>query len=188
MESERERLERMYGELGDEHLLNLLDDRDSLTDDARFVLDNELRRRNLLPQLHRDVEAPPTVEPEHEQGFTPGFPGIIPDSAGIMEHALDDENGQVYAGMVRLIAFYDGIELSRACTALEDADIDFAIEEIAGDALNGAPPHYQLWVEQGGVDLAIVTLRRERGLFPEPEVDSTGDTSDEPTADPDAAT
>ena len=47
MESERERLERMYGEMGDEHLRDLAEDRESLTVDGQMALAKVLAARGM---------------------------------------------------------------------------------------------------------------------------------------------
>jgi len=45
MAGEQDRLGKLYGEMGDEHLLDMAEEIDDLTDDARTALTAELRKR-----------------------------------------------------------------------------------------------------------------------------------------------
>ena len=119
METEQNRLQRLYGEMGDEHLLDLADDADDLTDEARLVLTQELQRRGIGPVPKAVHEAPlglveetiePDVEPEREQGFGAGVPGMFPGGAAAMEQAL--EAPRTKNGLTTLISFYDGMYLA----------------------------------------------------------------------------
>ena len=181
METEVARLERLYHEMSDEHLMDLAKDPDSLTGEAHGVLNREMHTRRLhvasadAARMHRDVEdhaAPePVQEPELEQGFTPGIPGLFPSSAAIMEQALEPA-GEVVDGRARLISFYDGHELARACETLEAAGIMPEIESVAGDAMSGAPPRFDIWIEAGRLQGAESLLREAMGLFPLAEQES----------------
>jgi hypothetical protein len=147
METEQDRLQKLYGEMSDEHLLDLEDDQEDLTDEARLVLTHELRKRGMLrePSAPNDEPMPATFEPERESGFTPGIPGMYPSSAAAMEQALEPAQA-AKDGMSNLISFYDGMELSKACTILETGQIDHAKS----------------------------LLRAKMGLFPMQEVDGEG--------------
>lgn len=171
METERDRLDRLYAELGEEHLKDLADAPEDLTDEARMSLNAELRRRGLTPDATRDPAAEPEHTPERESGFGAGIPGIFPSGAAVVEQALEP-GGETRLGWVGLISFYDGIELSKACDALEDSDTDFAIEEKSGDALSGAPSAFEIWVRAADVDLSQRVLREKLGLFPQAEFDT----------------
>ncbi len=175
METERDRLGRLYAELGDEHLKDLADQPDDLTDEARITLATEMRRRGFSPEPTRDPA--PDVEPaaERESGFGAGIPGVFPSGAATVEQALEP-GGETRLGWVGLISFYDGLELSKACDALDDSDTEFAIEEKNGDALSGAPNAFEIWVRAGDVDLSQRILREKLGLFPPSEFEDTGDT------------
>ncbi len=178
MESERERLERLYAELGDEHLQDLAAEPDVLTDDARLAVAHEMHRRGFAPAPGASaaqptdsaaVAAPVAVdEPERESGFGAAIPGIIPSGASAVEQALEP-GGEVRKGMARLLSFYDGHELTRGCEALEAAGVEFAVEEIAGDAMSGLPPHFEIWVAEDEQEDARDVLRQTMGLFPPPE-------------------
>jgi hypothetical protein len=173
MESEQERLEKLYGEMGDEHLLDMADDMDSLRDEARMALTAELRKRGIMPEPPVAGPIVPEVEPELESGFGAGVPGIFPGGAAMMEQALEPaEEESAKDGMSRLISFYDGIELGKACDLLEEADLEPMIEPIAGDAQGGVPPRFEIWVETGELEKAKTLLRAEMGLFPLAEVDA----------------
>lgn len=170
MESERERLGRLYAEMGDEHLRDMAEEPEDLTDDARMALAAEMRRRGFAAAGNeRPVVA--EVEPEREQGFGAGIPGVIPTGAAAVEQALEP-GGEERRGMARLLAFYDGVELSRACTLLDEAGMDFAIEEIAGDGMSGVPQHFEVWVNTDQQEAARSVLREKMGLFPVAEVDA----------------
>lgn len=170
METERDRLGRLYAELGDDHLKDLADSPEDLTDEARLALVAELRQRGLGPELTRDEAPAPEPATERESGFGAGIPGVFPSGAAVVEQALEP-GGETRLGWTGLISFYDGIELSAACSALEDSDTDFAIEEKTGDALVGAPNAFEVWVRTGDVDLAQRVLREKLGLFPPPEIE-----------------
>lgn len=181
MESEAARLERLYHEMNDEHLLDLARDPDSLTGEARAALNRELVSRGLaapvaskarMKEAFADHPATePVAEPELEQGFTPGIPGVFPSSAAIMEQALEPA-GEEVDGRARLIALFDGHDLTQACEALEAAGITPEIESVAGDAMSGAPPRYDIWIPAERLERAESLLREKMGLFPLAEVET----------------
>jgi hypothetical protein len=178
METEQDRLVKLYGEMSDEHLLDLNEEQDDLTDEARLVLAQELRRREITPEPpgppgERTIV--PTVEPEREEGFGGGVPGIIPSGAAAVEQALEPADTPRDDGLARLISFYDGMQLSKACEILEDAGLEPSIEPIAGDAMSGVPPRFEVWLDIGDIELAQVLLRAKMGLFPVAEVDEDDD-------------
>lgn len=178
---EQERLEKVYRELGDEHLRDLAEEPENLTDAARIAVAAEMRRRGFAPPAPAGGPAPdaaakaipPVAEAELEQGFGAGMPGIFPGGASMMEQALApaEPDADPKDGMSRLISFYDGIELSKACGFLEDARMEPVIEPIAGDALSGVPPRFEIWLEAGDIEAAKALLRTKMGLFPMAEVD-----------------
>ena len=178
MQGELERLEQMYGELGDEHLRDLADDRDSLTADGQMALARVLAARGLAdgPPKQKDMERSAAGQgaaeqgEELEQGFAPGIPGVVPSGAEAMERALE-HGGQRKDGMVRLVSFFDGHELTRACNALEAADYDFALEPLERDELEGAPTSFAVWVDEQDRSAAEDVLRQKMGLFPKSEVE-----------------
>ena len=180
MANERERLAELYAEMGDGELQGMAPE--ELTDDGRLALAGEMRRRGLsavaaVPVEEHGVVVPGLVgvdeEPEREQGFGAGIPGVIPTGAAAVEQALEP-GGEERRGMARLISFYDGIELGRACEALEGAEVAFDIEEVPGEAMSGVPGHFAVWVESGAQERAREVLREAMGLFPAAEVDGAG--------------
>ena len=171
MESEQERLTRMYGEMSDEHLRNLAGDPDSLTPTAEMALRHALVARGLAANPVADAESAAEPGDEFEQGFTPGIPGMFPSSAAGMESALEP-GGDVVKGMQLLITFFDGHELTRACEILEADDIDLVLEPADRDALSGAPPSFGIRVATADYQPAIALLREKMGLFPRQEVAS----------------
>jgi len=182
MESEQERLQKLYREMGDEHLEDMAEDADDLTDEARLVLAQELRRRGLEPMAAQRHEEPtglreetiaPDVEPEREQGFGAGVPGMFPGGAAAMEQALEAPRTRK-DGLTTLISFYDGMYLAQACEILEAEGIEPVIEPIAGDAMSGVPPRFEVWLNQGEIERAQAVLRLKMGLFPGAEVDGNG--------------
>ncbi len=174
MESEQERLVRLYGELSDEHLQDLAEDPEDLTDEARIALAGEMRRRGFSPEPQQDAEALATQDaPERAYAFGAGVPGIVPASGPGVEQALEP-GGEERQGMVSLASFYDGLELSRACAALEDVDVEPAIEEIAGDASTGTAPRFEVWVDAADVMVSRAILHDRLGLFPVAEEDGNG--------------
>ncbi len=192
MDGELDRLRRLYAAMEDEHVLDLARDMEDLTVDAKLALTDELRRRNLAPPPVAPLASPvlvqsgpapePIVEEERAFGFGVGVPGIFPGGEPAVEQALEP-GGEVRSGMVGLISFFDGLELSRACAALEDADISPAIEEIAGDPTIGTSPRMELWVDAADIERSKLILRQKLGLFPLPEVDEAGDQEEIPAGD-----
>lgn len=178
MESERERLERLYAELGDEHLKDLAEEAEDLTDDGRMALAAEMHKRGFTTEPQRDPVEPVTDTPELESGFGPGIPGIIPSGAAVMEQALE-HGGEERLGWVKLISLSDGLELGRACEFLDNSDVEFAIREVGHDAQSGAPSSFEIWVEASGLDLAQRVLREKMGFFPPPEIDESHDSQAE---------
>lgn len=173
MESEQERLVRLYSELSDEHLQDLAEEPEDLTDEARMALAGEMRRRGFAPEPQRDAEAVATEDgPERAYGFGAGVPGVVPASGPGVEQALEP-GGEERQGMVSLASFYDGLELSRACAALEDVDVEPAIEEIAGDASTGVATRFEVWVDAADVDVSRAILHDRLGLFPKDEEESS---------------
>jgi hypothetical protein len=179
METEQARLQKLYHEMSDDHLLDLADDADDLTDEARLVLANELRERGLTPAPHAaaqpivaagDEPVEETVEPEREEGFGAGVPGMFPGGAAAMEQALEAPRTRK-DGLTTLISFYDGMQLGKACEILEADNIHPVIEPIAGDALSGVPARFEVWLDKGQIERAQVLLRLKMGLFPSAEVD-----------------
>ena len=143
----------------------------NLTEAAQAALNLELLRRGLvLPE--REAAAAET-HPDRADGFGVGVPGFFPGAGPAVEQALEPA-GEVRAGMVGLISLYDGLELSSACKALEDADVEPAIEEIAGDPTIGTATRYEIWVAAGALEQAKRALRARMGLFPEAEVGGEG--------------
>ncbi len=182
---ELERLRKLYAEMADDHLLDMAEDLEELTQEARLALEQELLKRNLVPapsgieanapaMFEEDAPAEPGRMQERSDGFGVGVPGIFPGAAPAVEEALEPD-GEERAGMVRLVSFYDGIQLSQACTALEAADVEPAIEESAGDATVGSPTSFHIWVDKADLESAQTALRRALGLFPLAEVDEVGE-------------
>ncbi len=175
MESEQERLVRLYGELSDEHLQDLAEETDDLTDPARIALLGEMRKRGFAPEPSRDDQAVATEDaPERAYGFGAGVPGVVPASGPGVEQALEP-GGEERQGMVSLASFYDGLELSRACAALEDVDVEPAIEEIAGDASTGLATRFEVWVDAADAQVSREILHERLGLFPLAEQESATD-------------
>lgn len=170
------RLEQLYGEMGDAHLLDMAENMDDLTDEGRMVLTAELRKRGILPESQEPQPIMPEIAPELEVGFGAGMPGIFPGGAAMMEQALEpaEPSADPKHGMSRLISFYDGLELSKACGFLEGGEIEPVIEPIAGDALSGVPPRFEIWLETAEIEPAKKLLRGKMGLFPLAEVDEDG--------------
>ena len=182
MAMDQGQLEKVYRELGDEHLRDLAEEPENLTDAARIAVSAEMQRRGFAMKpvtgapIATAAEAviAPVSETELETGFGAAMPGIFPGGASMMEQALEpaEPDADPRNGMSRLISFYDGIELSKACGFLEDAQIDPVIEPIAGDALSGVPPRFEVWLETDEIEQAKTLLRAKMGLFPLAEMDA----------------
>ena len=177
MATDQGRLEQLYGEMGDAHLLDMAGNMDDLTDEGRLALTAELRKRGILPEPPSPEAIVPEIQPELEQGFGAGMPGIFPGGASMMEQTLSpaEPSADPRDGMSRLISFYDGLELSKACGFLEEVAIEPVIEPIAGDALSGVAPRFEIWLETAGIEPAKALLRAKMGLFPLAEVDEDDD-------------
>lgn len=174
MDAELLRLQKLYTSFSDGELLRLAEDRDNLTETAQTALADELRNRKLaLPPIPSDGSVS-TSEDEREQGFDSGIPGIIPNAASAVETSLHP-GGEIRVGMVALVTFYDGIELSRACDALSDANIDPAIQTIGSTGTEEGPQRFEVWVDTADEARSKQILRERLGLFPVAEADEIDD-------------
>ena len=179
MKSEFERLQQMYREMDDEHLRDLAEQPEDLTGDARMALSAEMSRRGWTPSPAPLAAPEAVIEEERQTGFGAAIPGIVPAGASAVEQALEP-GGELRKGMVRLLSFFDGHELTRACKALEDAAIDFAIEEVSSDAMSGLAPHFEIWIDPADQEVARGTLRQKLGLFPLPEIEGVSADDNDP--------
>jgi hypothetical protein len=173
---ELDRLRKVYGELGDGELVRMAGDPESLTDAGQVALADELRRRGLnapapaesplddgsavLPQVQEATEAD-----ERADAFGVGVPGMVPAAGAAVEQALEP-GGETMLGLTALVSFYDGMQLSQACEALDAAGISPAVQEIEGDATTGTPSRFEIWVDAQDVERGKAALRLRLGLFP----------------------
>jgi len=145
MESEAQRLERVYREFGDEDLLAL--DPGDLTYEGERILRAEMKRRKIAPPLRVN----PPIQQEVEKALV----------------------REVRAkGFVLLEGFHDGIEMGQACGYLEEAGIEPVVEIIP--AAEGSPETVRIWLDEQDLERGKIVLREKRGLFPLPEVREVG--------------
>ncbi len=167
------RLERLYAEMSDGELLELASDPESLTEAAQAALEQVMRQRRLEAPASNDDAEDETFEDEKDRNSdlgtwdSPGIPRTVAE-------ALEPIPGRV-AGMAPLLTLYDGLELSRACAALEEQQIEPAVEAHDGDATGGQPNFFNVWVEASQAEAAKDILRAKLGLFPLREMDEVGD-------------
>ncbi len=173
------RLRTVYGELGDGELVRMAGEPDSLTTAGQTALAEELRKRGLkapvveklddgsavLPQVQ-----PATAADERADAFGVGVPGMVPAAGAAVEQALEP-GGETRLGMTSLVSFYDGMQLSQACEALDAAGVSPAVHEIEGDATTGTPSRFEIWVDEKDVERGKAALRVRLGLFPVAESD-----------------
>jgi hypothetical protein len=159
MSAERDRLEKVYAGFGDEELLKLDADKESLTDDAGAALAAVMQARGLKVAGHSDTASGPEA----------GIPGVLPGMEA-MEKALDRSGEIEMAGLAELISFMDGHELGRAVGFLKEAEIAFELRTASEDALKGAPPSFHILVKPQKVEEGQSLLRETMGLFPLQEV------------------
>jgi hypothetical protein len=171
MSGEVGRLERLYAEMGDAELLRLGSDPESLTEAAQVALTAELKRRGL--EIPADGASGDEGE-DRGYAFGVGIPGIMPGAAEAVEEALEP-SGEQHAGMESLLTLYDGMVLSRVCSALEDGEIEPAVEAHEGDASQGQTTWFRVWVEVGEIERAKQVLQENLGLFPPAEADEIDD-------------
>jgi hypothetical protein len=179
------RLTKVYADLGDEELVQMAADPESLTAAAQSALAQELGRRGLkapaaaeklddgtavLPQI---TEA--TAADERADAFGVGVPGMVPAAGAAVEQALEP-GGETMLGMTSLVSFYDGMQLSQACEALQSAGIEPAVREIEGDATTGTPSRFEIWVTSSETEQGKAALRSALDLFPLAEGDEATDT------------
>jgi hypothetical protein len=184
-------LRTIFGDLGDGELLRMAADRQSLTEAGQRALTEEMQSRGLkmvaaeklddgsaiLPQVQ---EA--TAADERADAFGVGVPGMVPAAGAAVEQALEP-GGETRMGMTALVSFFDGMQLSQACEALEAAGISPAVQEIEGDATTGTPSRFEIWVDAQDVEKGKAALRARLGLFPlaesvEPEGEFAGEELD----------
>ena len=181
---ELERLKKVYRDLGDGELVRMAGEPDSLTEAGQRALAEELASRGLkapmraetlddgsavLPQVHEG-----TAAEERADAFGVGVPGMVPAAGAAVEQALEP-GGETKMGLTALVSFFDGLQLSQACEALEAAGIPPAVQEIAGDATTGTPSRFEIWVDEKDVERGKTALRLRLGLFPVAEVASAED-------------
>jgi hypothetical protein len=174
----------MYGELGEDELLRMAGDPESLTEVGLAALAEELHRRGLkapasveglddgsatLPQVQ---EA--TAADERSNAFGVGVPGMVPAAGAAVEQALEP-GGETLLGLTALVSFHDGTQLSQACEALDAAGIAPAVQEISGDATTGTPSRFEIWVDAQDVERGKAALRARLGLFPIAEANEAPD-------------
>ena len=128
----------------------------------------------VLPQVQ---EA--TAADERADAFGVGVPGMVPAAGAAVEQALEP-GGETRLGLTSLVSFYDGMQLSQACEALDAAGISPAVHEIEGDATTGTPSRFEVWVDEEDVERGKAALRVRLGLFPlldsvEPEGEFAGE-------------
>jgi hypothetical protein len=63
------------------------------------------------------------------------------------------------------------MQLGKACEILESDNMQPVIEPIAGDAMSGVPPRFDVWLDKGQIERAQALLRLKMGLCPTAEVD-----------------
>lgn len=154
---ERDRLLRMYGEMGDGELLGLSATAGDLTEVAQDALAGEMKRRGL------------------EAAEAPG--------AGAAPLQADDAEEDEGAGWRTLHVFQQTFEAQAAFRLMERDEIEFAVEDRTidskGEAVAGPAIRLALMVAAPDWNRAIVLLRREAGLFPEavtdPQIERYGD-------------
>jgi hypothetical protein len=171
------RLSKVYGEAADGELLRLAAEPDSLTEAGQLALAEELKRRGLAAPVPALVETlddgstrlpqvqEATAAEERADAFGVGVPGMVPAAGAAVEQALEP-GGETRMGMTALVSFFDGMQLSQACEALEDAGISPAVQEIEGDATTGTPSRFEIWVDAADVERGKAALRVRLGLFP----------------------
>jgi len=178
MGEELHRLQRLYAEFDDDALLRLASDPESLTEAAQNALTLELRRRRISPLSPPSEAAREPDEPKPADGFSAGVPGVLPDAAATVEEAFKPGSDS-YVGMAKLIGFYDGLKLSLACEALDEAGIELAIEGPPADIPPSGPAWFQIWVDSAEIEHSKSVLRNRLGLFPLAEADEANDTESE---------
>lgn len=174
---ELDRLSKVYSELGDSEVLRMAAEPDSLTEAGQTVLAEELKRRGLKAPVAEAFDDGSAVLPQVEDAtaaderadaFGVGVPGMVPAAGAAVEQALEP-GGETRMGMTSLVSFYDGMQLSQACEALDAAGISPAVHEIEGDATTGTPSRFEIWIDANDVERAKAALRVRLGLFPAAE-------------------
>jgi hypothetical protein len=99
---------------------------------------------------------------------------MVPAAGAAVEQALEP-GGETRLGMTALVSFFDGMQLSQACEALEGAGISPAVQEIEGDATTGTPSRFEIWVDAADVERGKAALRVRLGLFPLAEANEAPD-------------
>lgn len=152
---ERDRLAKIYGEMGDGELLELHATRGDLTEEAQAALSAEMTRRRLEPAPEDEVPMP---EP------------LVFGARGLQEDV---------SGWRMLHLFHQTFEAQHAFGLLEREEIPFRVEDRsvdeAGEARPGPAVQLGLLVEAKDWSRAVRVLRGGAGLFPDEEVAMRGD-------------
>ena len=161
-QGEWQRLYDRYHAMSDGELLELSDDVDGLTELAGGVLRQEMRDRG-LEGAPLTVAAPPPAS----LWWNPSTNGVIERGDGA------------------LMVFHDAIDAGRACTFLEEQEVDFEMRDVSkkqtGIRYEAPPVALQLVVAKANRERAMAVLREKMGLFPLQEVDEADELVDDGT-------
>ena len=161
-QGEWQRLYDRYHAMSDDELLELADDVGGLTELAGGVLRQEMRDRG-LEGSPLAVVAPPAAL----SWWSPGANGVIERGDGA------------------LMVFHDAIDAGRACTFLEEREVDFEMRDVSnkqtGMRYEAPPVALQLVVAKANRERAMAVLREKMGLFPLQEVDEADELIDDGT-------
>ena len=172
------RLQQAYGEMSDKELLALAASPDELTDMAQEVLRAEMTRRALKPEA---PEEPAPVRRwasdalPQDRWPEPAVSSSILGAGASLDSAPPESSG-IAPDESLLGTYYDAIEVGRACSFLEEAEVPFRVEDVAkprsGASIYDSPPvALNLIVSKQDRERAMAVLRKTMGLFPLQEVE-----------------
>lgn len=182
-----QRLQRSYAEMSDGELVGLAEKPGDLTESAQEVLRTEMAKRGLqAPEPVQPIRWEAETRPRDRWAATSISPilGAEPEL-----DATPLEDSRLGTDDSLLGTFHDAIEVGRACEFLEQAEVEFRVQDISkpsnGMGVFDSPPvALNLIVAKDDRERAMRVLRKAMGLFPLQEVEEADAMVDDGTVTP----
>lgn len=179
-----QRLQRSYAEMSDVELTGLAEKSGDLTEAAQEVLRAEMAKRGLqAPEPEMPIRWETETRPR-DRWAAPSIAPILGSEPTL--DAVPQEDSEVGRDESLLGTFHDAIEVGRACEFLEQAEVEFRVQDISkpsnGMGVFDSPPvALNLIVKKDDRERAMRVLRKTMGLFPLQEVEEADAVVDDGT-------